>query len=373
MKVALVYDHLNKFGGAERVLLTLNELFPEAPLFSAVFDRALAPWASKFRVRSSFMQKLPGAAKRHERFPGIPVFAFESFDFSEFDVVISLSSAEAKGIITGPQTLHICYLLTPTRFLWSHYWDYFKQPLLRTLSLPAVTMLRLWDAFAAARPDKFVAISKTIQERTWKYYRRESKVIYPPVDITKFQPKADYHLDDEITNGYYLVVSRLVAYKHIEIAIKACNDLKLSLRIVGIGSELKKLKAISGPTIEFVGEVNDANLAILYQNCRALIAPQEEDFGIAMVEALACGKPIVAYGSGAARELVSPGITGELFFPQHPEALAGTLGKFAPAQYNSSLCRRSAEEFSTLQFKRNFLNYIKKEWNQFRPTVSVKS
>jgi|SRR3989344_1338615 len=367
MKVALCYDHLNKFGGAERVLLSLHELFPDAPLYSAVIDKRQATWAREFKVRSSFMQRLPGAATRHERYPGLPVFAFESFDFSEFDVVISITSAEAKGIVTSPDTLHICYCLTPTRYLWSHYWDYFKRPLLRKLSLPVVSLLRLWDGFAAARPDRYIAISKTIQRRIWKYYRQNSSVIYPSVDTEKFQPKVDKIKLDP----YFLVVSRLVTYKHIEIAIKACNDLKLPLRIVGIGSEFGKLTALAGHTIKFMGEVSDKELVRLYQNCKALIAPQEEDFGISMVEALACGKPVIAFRSGAACEFVTPHVTGELFYPQSVGALTEILRTFAASQYNSRLCSESAERFSSLQFKRNFLHYIEKEWEQFRQTASV--
>ena len=366
MKVALCYDHLNKFGGAERVLLALHELFPKAPLYSAVFDKKLASWTRGFDVRSTFMQKLPGASKRHEWYPGLPALAFETFDFSEFDVVISITSAEAKGIVTSPRTLHICYCLTPTRFLWSHYWDYFTRPLLRKLSLPVVSFLRVWDGFAAARPDTFVAISRTIQQRIWKYYRRPSTVIYPPVDTEKFRPKSRPFKPD----SYFLIVSRLVTYKHIEIAIKACNDLKLPLKIVGIGAEFKSLQALAGKTIEFMGAVSDEELVTLYQNCRAFIAPQEEDFGISMVEALASGRPVIAYKSGAACELITPGLTGELFYPQSVEALAAILRKFAESQYNSRLCRESAECFSSMQFKRNFLNYIEKEWEQFRQTVS---
>src|SRR3989344_5624871 len=386
MKVALCYDHLTKFGGAERGLMTLHELFPEAPLYSAVVDNQQATWASEFRVRSSFMQKLPGAAKRHEWYPGIPVFAFESFDFSEFDVVISITSAEAKGIVTSPHTLHICYLLTPTRFLWSHYLDYFTRPLLRKLSLPLVSLLRVWDGFAAARPDRYIAISKTIQQRIGNSYRRKSTVFPPPVDVNKFKipafAKALAGKQNSIRSAssgqelkikkesYFLIVSRLVAYKHIEIAIKACNDLQLPLKIVGIGAEFKSLKAIAGRTIEFMGEVTDEELVTLYQNCSAFIAPQEEDFGISMVEALSCGRPVIAYQSGAASELITPHITGELFYPQSPEALAKILRKFAASQYNNRLCRESAGRFSAMQFKRNFLNYIEKEWKQFRQTVS---
>ncbi len=364
MKIALVYDRVNKIGGAERILTALAEMYPEAPLYTLVYDKRRAPWASKFEIHTSFLQKLPFAKTYHEFFPILPVFAFEQLSLNAFDLVISVTSTEAKGIITPANTLHISYILTPTRYLWSHYWEYFQNKLLRYLSLPVVTLLRLWDYAAAQRPDTLVTISQTSARRIFKYYKRKAKVIYPPVDVNKFT----------ITNfqfskgkrGYFLVVSRLVDYKRIDIAIEACNRLELPLKIVGSGLAEMKLKKLAGPTIEFLGNLTDTELTLYYQNCRALLFPQEEDFGITAIEALACGKPVIAYRGGGATEFIKPGVTGELFYPQTVEALEGALEKFKQKTYSREFLRSQALRFSSERFKRQFGLLIKEEIERFR-------
>jgi glycosyltransferase involved in cell wall biosynthesis len=360
MKVAIVYDHLTKIGGAERILVALHELFPDAPLYTAVYNRKRALWFNQLTVISSFMQYLPFAQVKHEYYPGIPLFAFEQFDFSSFDVVISVTSKEAKGIITGPHTLHICYCLTPTRYLWSHYQDYFRHALTKYLSLPVVSLLRVWDQIAATRPDTYLAISSAVGSRIRKYYHRPYQVIYPPVKIDRFVPAISQ------TGDFFLVVARLVAYKHIEIAIHACNQLQVPLKIIGTGMESDYLKSLAGPTVEFVGSLTETALIRYYQTCRALLFPQDEDFGITAVEALAVGKPVIAYKSGGALEIVKEGITGEFFWPQNAEALVDILRKFDPSVYNTMACRKQAEKFSDLRFKEIFFGFIKEEWNRFR-------
>lgn len=360
MKVALVYDHVNKIGGAERILEALHKIYPKAPLYTLVYDSEKAPWADKFKIIPSFLQKIPLAKSFHEFFPVIPVFAFENLNFNKFDLVISITSAEAKGIITGPETLHICYCLTPTRYLWSHYRDYFPNKFISTISAPVIAVMRLWDMIASKRPDKYIAISKHISQRILKYYCRNSYIIYPPVDLKKFNPK-----NDDKPGKYFLVVSRLVKYKHIEIAINACNKLKLPLKIIGSGLEKSNLLKIAGSTIDFVGNLTDSQLISYYQNCRALIFPQEEDLGITAVEAQACGKPVIAYSSGGATEIIKDHKSGEFFCPQTDEALMEKLKVFDDKKYKSESCRKQAELFEELKFKKHFSKFIKNTYDNY--------
>ena len=357
MKVALVYDHVNRIGGAERILQSLHELYPDAPLYSCVYDQGGAPWAAEYTVHTSFLQKIPLAKKYHEFFPGLSLLAMESFDFSDFDVVISVTSCEGKAIITAPQTLHICYCLTPTRYLWSHYRDYFNQYILKWLSMPMISMLRIWDMYASWRPDKFVAISDTVAQRINKYYQKSATIIFPPVDTGKFIP-------GNKRQDYYLIVSRLVKYKHIELAINACNKLKRSLKIVGDGPQKKYLQKLSGATIEFAGNLTDENLVKCFQECRALIFPQNEDFGISQVEALACGCPVIAFKRGAALEVQVEGITGEFFINQTTDSLIEALLKFEGKSYDENRLRQRSEKFAKIKFLQDFENLVKEEWSR---------
>jgi len=270
MRVALVYDRLNKWGGAERVLLVLHKLFPDAPLYTSVYNKKKASWADVFDIRTSFLQKIPDASSSHEILAPLMPLAFESFSFDEYDLVISLTSESAKGIITKPHTLHVCYCLTPTRYLWSGYDEYFKNPYLRYLAKPAVSYLRMWDKVAASRPDRYIAISQEVKRRIKKYYDRDSEVIYPPVE---FGRSTFSSLGGNPPAPYFLIVSRLVPYKKIDIAIKVFNKLKLPLKIVGVGSEEKKLKNMSNNNIEFLGYLTDKELVRYYSDCCALIFP----------------------------------------------------------------------------------------------------
>jgi len=237
MKVALAYDRVNKWGGAERVLLALHKIFPDAPLFTSVYNPKKAKWAKVFNVKTSFLQDFPFATTFHQAYAPLMPIAFESFSFTEYDLVISVTSEAAKGIITGPKTTHICYCLTPTRYLWSGYDFYFKNRFLRFFSKPAVLYLKTWENSASSRPNKLIAISREVKDRINKFYRRNAKVIYP--SIIDFPKKIT---SNNSSKDYFLVVSRLIPYKRVDLAIKACNKLKLNLKIVGTGSEYKKLK-----------------------------------------------------------------------------------------------------------------------------------
>lgn len=360
MKVALVYDRVNKWGGAERVLLVLHELFPNAPLYTSVYNSKKAEWAGVFDVKTSFLQRFPNASSKHEFYAPLMPHAFESFSFDGYDLVISVTSEAAKGIIVKPETRHICYCLTPTRYLWSGYDEYFSNKMLRSLSRPVVSYLRHWDKIASKRPHKYIAISKEVQKRIKKYYGRSSEVIYPPVTLINV---ADSHLPDVANDAYgkyFLIVSRLVPYKKVDIAIKAFNKLKIPLKIVGTGVEEKKLKKIAGSNVEFLGNLTDGELLRYYKGSSALVFPTNEDFGLAVLEAQMFGKPVIALRKGGALETIIGGKTGEFFYPQHEEALIKILKGFNNRKYEISDCIKQAEKFNKKRFKKQFLESIGK-------------
>ena len=365
MKVALVYDRVTKWGGAERVLLALHELYPDAPLYTAVYDRKNAPWAAVFDVRPSFLNKIPFASSLHELLPALTPLAFESFSFDEFDLVISVTSAEAKNIITKPHTYHLCYCLTPTRFLWSGYDQYLKTPGLGILSSIAgrmleklAPMLKRWDRIGASRPDAYIAISKRVKDRIQTYYNRSvKKVIYPPVDTTLFiraQPSS------KISNaGYFLTVSRLVSYKKVALLIRACNELKVLLVIVGSGREERALRNIAGDTITFVtNHLTDKELVSYYDNCRAFLYAADEDFGIAAVEAQARGKPVIAYRESGVSESVIDGRTGILFDSQSVESIKKAIDVFEHSAIKPDDCKNQAAFFSKERFLQEVKNVV---------------
>ncbi len=359
MKVALVYDRVNKWGGAERVLLAFHELFPDAPLYTSVYNPETAPWASAFTIKTSFLQNLSYFRNKHELLPLLMPIAFESFIFDEYDLVISITSEFAKAIITKPGTKHICYCLTPTRYLWSGYDEYFKNKVLRTSTKFLIRNLRKWDRIAAQRPDAYIAISKEVQGRIKKYYGRESEVVYPPVSLQNSRFKIqDLRINKK--EQYFLIVSRLVRYKRIDLAIRACNELQFPLKIIGIGSEEKRLRTIAGPTIEFVGSVDEETLARYYSQCQALLFPGYEDFGLAMVEAQLFGKPVIAFHKGGAEEIVLHGKTGLLFDSQTVASLSSVLGAFEKNDFDKEVIMKHAAQFNKEHFKKAFLSELKK-------------
>ena len=368
MKVAIVYDRVNKWGGAERVLLALRELFPDAPLYTSVYNPKKAPWADVFNVKTSFLQKLPMASSNHEFFPALMPMAFESLSFDQYDLVVSVTSEAAKGIITKPKTKHISYILTPTRYLWSGYEEYFGNNAFKLLSKPVVKSLRIWDKIAAHRPDMLVGISEEVRERIRKYYGRESELVYPPLTISnakypisniqsKKKTTSPYPLDPR---PYFLVVSRFVPYKRIDIAIEACNRLKLPLKIIGSGREEKHLRAIAGPTIEFIGKVTDEQLAAYYLNCKALIFPGVEDFGLTVIEAQNFGKPVIALRKGGAVETIVDKKTGVFFDEQKTAALMSVLRDFDKIVFDEDAFVKQTNRFSLAVFKKEFLRVVNK-------------
>lgn len=365
MKVALVYDRVNKWGGAERVLLALHKLFPSAPIFTSVYESGRAQWASKFIVKTSFLQKIPLARKSHEYLATFMPVVFESMTFDGYDVVISITSEAAKGIITKPETLHISICLTPTRYLWSGYKEYFKSNILKTIAYPAIMYLRRWDLFASQKADYIIAISKTVQDRVRFYYGRESTLIYPPLLLSSRSVKKVR------SKGYFLVVSRLVSYKRIDLAVCAANKLGYPLKIIGVGSEENNLRKIAGSTVEFLGYVPDQELIYYYKHCKALIFPGLEDFGLTMVEAQSFGKPVVAFRGGGAKEIVVEGRTGEFFDEKNPKSLVKALKKFNKKRYNRDDCIENSMRFSFNNFKREFLSFLKKSVLEFKTEKEI--
>ena len=363
MKIALVYDRVNKWGGAERVLLTLHEMFPDAPLYTSLYDEKKAPWAKVFpKVYTSFLQKIPFAKSNHELFGWLMPFVFESFCFDKYDLVISVTSEAAKGIITKPKTKHICYCLTPTRYLWSHYDLYFKNPIMRRISKPIVRYLRSWHKIAAQRPDRIIAISSEVARRIKKYYDRDSEIIYPPVETPEVaivnHSRGGYFFFD---NAYFLVVSRLVYYKRVDLAIKAFNKLKLPLVIVGSGSQINNLKLIAKNNIKFAGEVSEEDLVDYYKNAKALIISQEEDFGITSVEAQSFGIPVIAFKKGGVLDTVVEGRTGIFFLKQEVDSIVSAVAQFneRPIFDRPSLVE-NAYRFSEKVFRKKFEQFAEK-------------
>lgn len=356
MKVALVYDRVNKWGGAERVLLAFKKIFPEADLFTSVYNKNKASWAKVFNIKTSFLQRIPFASSSHEFYAVLMPLAFESLDFTGYDLIISVTSESAKGIITKPDAIHICYCLTPTRYLWSGYNYYFKNPLLSFFAKPAVWYLRKWDKIASQRPDYYIAISKEVQARIKKYYNRDSEIIYPPLMLGNSSKAKSKNRGD-----YFLVVSRLTNfYKRVDIAVEACSALRLPLKVIGTGRDEINLKRSAGPTVEFLGRVSDEKLTDYYKNCKALIFPAAEDFGLAMVEAQAFGRPVIAFKSGGALDIIQEGKTGEFFSQQTASSLKSVLENFDDTRYNTKLCKDNVQKFSYDNFEAQFNDFLKK-------------
>ena len=362
-RIALVYDRVNKWGGAEKVLLALHELFPAAPLFTAVYDTDRASWAKVFpAVIPTFLQKFPLAKSHHEMYPWLTPIAFETLKFDDYDIVISVTSADAKGIITKPGTFHLCYCLTPTRYLWSHE-DFYKSQTSKVFH-PLFNYLKSWDLIASRRPDAYLAISKTVQARIKTFYNQDSDVIYPPVDVDFFsQPTVNSLLS---TQNFFLYVSRLVAYKRAEIVTQVFNDLQLPLAIIGVGSLERKLRRLAQPHIQLLGQVSDSNLADYYQHARALIFFHEEDFGIVPIEAMAAGTPVIGLNAGGLSETVIHSVTGHLIDNDSPQALKHAILNFDPTQFDREFIKSHAQKFAKDRFKREFAAALVRSYSGWR-------
>src|SRR5579859_1354621 len=367
-KIAIVYDRVNTpFGGAENVLLALHEIFPDAPLHTSVYDPERASWAKVFQIKTSFLQRLPFAKKLHRIFVPLMPLAFESFDFSGFDVVISVTSAEAKGILTKPNQLHICYLLTPTRYLWSHAEEYEQHWLTGWLRKKIFAYLRWWDEAAAERPDMYIPISRLVAQRCQMFYHRKTEaVIYPSVGIISKK------LSPSTTSGnYYLIVSRLVPYKRIDLAIQVCQNLGRDLIIIGEGPDLHRLKKLAKSEsttakIQFLQAVQPAEVVGYYQDCRAFLALAEEDFGMTALEAMSFGKPVIIYSPSGSAELVKEGIGGIHFFSQTPVGLSEAMHIFESRHWDAKKIQHHVSDQTRARFQEEFKRKILDSWTQFR-------
>ncbi len=365
MKVALIHDHLAQDGGAEKVLKVLADMFSKAPIYTLLYEKKQVDKYFKDRqIETSIIQKMPGGIKHYQWYLFFMPIAVEFFDLRKFDLVLSDTSSFAKGVITNPDTLHICYCHTPTRYLWSDTHQYinelkYNKWFKKIISL-ILNRIRLWDKAAADRVDLFIANSKTVQKRIKKYYRRDSVVIYPPVETDKFYISNLKEQKEE--EKYFLIGCRLAPYKRVDTVIEAFKKLgsNYKLKIFGDGVDLKRLKKIAKGinNIEFLGRISEEEKAKLYSNALAFINPQEEDFGITAVEAMASGRPVIAYRKGGATETIIEDKTGIFFNEQTPESLIEAIKKFKNNNFDSIMIREQAERFSVENFKRRILNFI---------------
>jgi len=366
MKVALVHDYLNQYGGAERVLGAFSEIFSDAPIYTLIYDpqKVCGVFYNK-KIRTSFLQKIPFAKSYHRIFPFLMPIAIEQFDLSNYDVVLSDSASFAKGVITKPETLHICYCHTPPRFAWDDSHKYIEEygfpKIIKRLIPFFMNYIRLWDREAALRVDKFICNSNFVAKRIKKYYNRKAQVIYPPVDAKFFSPSDFFDKP-----SYFLMVGRLLAYKRFDIAIESFNKINKPLKIIGDGPEIKRLKKLAKKNIEFLGELPPEKLREYYQNCQALIFPQEEDFGIVALEAMACGRPVIAYRGGGALESVKERETGAFFNEQTPESLIKAVKEFKSGKFNPQKIRKHALKFSKDKFKKRIKDFVEKSWSEWK-------
>lgn len=353
MRVAITADWMSNVGGGGRVLTQLHSMFPDAPVYTTISDAAtLPPEMRKWDIRTSFLQKVPFARRHYQAFLPLMPLAFEQFDLREYDLVISTSSACAKGVITRPDAVHICYCYTPCRYIWDLYHDYTRGKRSRALVAPVAHWLRIWDRLSADRVDHFVALSREVAGRIRRHYRRESEVIYPPVDVDRIRPNG------KAPEDFYLVVSRLVEYKRIDLAVQAATRLGRRLVVVGEGPMRSRLEAMAGPTVEFRGHLADEEVADLLARTRGFLFPGLEDFGIAPVEAQAAGRPVVAFARGGAAETVLHGTTGVLFHEQTVEGVMEGMRALDRLRIDPASCRRNAERFRASIFREQLLEAV---------------
>jgi glycosyltransferase involved in cell wall biosynthesis len=385
-RIALIHDWLNQVGGAENVLETLVRMFPGAPVFTSMYAPGSMPECYRsWDIRTTFMQRLPGVTTHHQAYLPVYPFAFSRVDLLGYDLILSNKSGFCHGVPVPPGAAHICYCLAPTRYLWQ-YETYRERedisPAADLLLRPALSLLRRWDYIAAQRVHHFIAISAEIQSRIRRFYGRESKIIYPPVEVGDFLPvaglspangaqmQAGPRLDtpkpdrDFAVSGprgdYYLAGGRLIPYKRTDLAVRACSELGLKLLVYGDGRDRLALEQLAGPTVSFLGRVSRAELVRLFEGARAFIFPGLEDFGIAPVEAQAAGRPVIAFAGGGALDTVIAGRTGEFFAEQTVQSLTSVLSTFNSRAYDPAACRANAERFSAQRFRQELSEFIQR-------------
>ncbi len=353
-RVAFVHDWLNGMRGGEKVLEAMLEVLPEADIYTLLLERdKISPAIASRPVTTSFVQRLPFARRMYRYY--LPLFprAIERFDLSAYDLVVSTSHCVAKGAKVSDDSLHISYIHTPARYLYGFQKEYFGSSLAKRAAMALFApSVRRWDQRTVERVDDFIANSSNVAARIRQYYNRDAHVIHPPVDTEFFTPGSDEPSD------FFLVVSALVPYKRIKLAVEAFNRLRLPLVIIGRGPLRHRLERTAGPTVTLLGWLPDEEVRALLQQCRALVFPGEEDFGIVPVEAMACGRPVIAYRRGGALETVVEDETGLFFDEQTPECLAEAIERFERATFDPAACRRRAESFGQERFKREFRDFV---------------
>ncbi|MBI5411856.1 glycosyltransferase [Candidatus Peregrinibacteria bacterium] len=364
MKLAIVADWLTNYGGAENVVSAFHELYPDAPIYTTLFRRDKMRDLATADVRTSYLQKIPFA--RHQLLlPWMPM-AIESFDLDEYDVVLSSCHSVAKGVITLPSTLHICYCHTPMRYAWES-WDLETRlqqfpRILHPLIRRQMESIRRWDRIAAERADSYIANSSHVKKRIRQFYNRDSTVLYPPVRGDYFQPVA------RPANNYFLAVGRLIPYKRFDLLIETFNQLKLPLKIVGIGPDMSRLKSLAGSTVQLMGYVDSESLRELYANCTAFLFPQLEDAGITILEAMCCGRPVIAYDEGGSQDTMIDGKTGLVFPRQTPGVLMAAIREFHQTEFDPRFIRSHALKFDVERFKEKVATAVESQWREFQST-----
>lgn len=363
MNIALVHDWLNQIGGAEDVLATLVDLYPGSPIFTSIYAPALMPpLYRQWDIRTLWLDKLPAIHRHHQPYLPLYPLGWDSLNLSQYDIVLSNKSGFCHGLHVGPDTLHICYCLAPTRYVWQSASYLAREGLGRAAALalrPLLAALKRWDYAAAQRVHHFIAISTEIQARIKTFYDRDSVVIYPPVETARFVPS-------EQVEDYFLIVSRLIPYKRIDLAVQAATRLGVTLKIGGKGRDLERLRALAGPTVEFLGYVPDERLPQLMARCKAFLFPGLEDFGITPVQAQAAGRPVIAFGGGGALDTVIPGKTGELFSEMTVDSLTQLMANFDASRYHPAEIRAHALRFDKAVFQQQLGDYVRRAWSQFR-------
>ncbi len=356
MRVALVHDWLVTMGGAERVLEALAGMFPEAPIYTGVADtKKLSPLLQSRQIIPTFVQKMPKAKMWYNRYLPLLMYGFEQFDFTSYDLVISSSAALAKGVITPVECVHVAYVHTPMRYAWDLYHQYLNREakgLTKKLMGPVFHYVRMWDRLSADRPDALIANSRYVQQRIAKHYHRDAPIVYPPVSTSRFQVKTH-------RESYYLVLSRLVAYKRIDLAIEAANRLGIPLIVAGDGPERMRLKRFAGASVTFVGAVTDDTAKDLLENAKALIFPGQEDFGIVPIEMQATGGPVIAYGRGGVLDTVIDGQTGVFFGRQDVDQVIRAIRRADEIAWQPEIIRQNTDRFQPEVFREGFSRAIK--------------
>lgn len=364
-KIALVFDWMTTNGGAEKVNTVLHKMFPQAPIFTSIFNPDVIKGFEKAAVTTSFIQNLPFAKNKHQLYLKLMPYAYELFDLSNYDIVISSSHACAKGIITKPETLHICYCHTPMRYAWDNWHgyirDYKMNPILKSFAKKSLHKIRMWDRLSADRVDHFIANSETTKKRISKYYRRDSTVVHPMIDSKKF------YISKE-TKGYFLAVGRLIPYKKFDLIIEAFNQIGLPLKIVGEGIIENELRNKAKANVEFLGNIDDKSLQKVYSECEALIFPQIEDFGITTLEAMASGRPVIALNQGGAVDTIIEGKTGIFFNKQTPEDLIRAIETYQKTKnkFDTHAIKKHAQTFDQEEFENKLNQFIEEKWNSWQ-------